>query len=73
MDRRRFLHAAALMAASTPLLPIAAAPARAATGPIDIEAILNDPRNADRRQPGRRRHDRRVHGLQLPILQKIFA
>jgi protein-disulfide isomerase len=43
MNRRRFLHAAALMAASTPLLPVAGAPAFAAPGAIDIEAILNDP------------------------------
>jgi protein-disulfide isomerase len=43
MDRRRFLHAAALMAASTPLLTIANAPAFAAPGPIDVDAILNDP------------------------------
>jgi protein-disulfide isomerase len=31
------------MAASTPLLPVAGAPAFAAPGAIDIEAILNDP------------------------------
>jgi len=43
MNRRRFLHAAALAAASTPLLPIASAPAFAAPGAIDVEAILNDP------------------------------
>jgi protein-disulfide isomerase len=43
MNRRRFLHAAALAAASTPLLAIAGAPALAAAGAIDVEAILNDP------------------------------
>jgi protein-disulfide isomerase len=43
MNRRRFLHATALMAASTPLLAIAGARAIAAAGAIDVEAILNDP------------------------------
>jgi protein-disulfide isomerase len=43
MNRRRFLHAAALLAASTRLPSIVGAPAFAAPGPIDIEAILNDP------------------------------
>ena len=43
MDRRRFLHAAALVAASAPLLAVAGAPAFAAAGAIDVEAILNDP------------------------------
>ena len=43
MDRRHFLRAAALAAASSPLLAIAGAPAFAATGGIDVEAILNDP------------------------------
>jgi protein-disulfide isomerase len=43
MDRRRFLHVAALTAASAPLLAIAGAPATAAPGAIDVEAILNDP------------------------------
>ena len=42
MDRRRFLHAAALAAAAAALLAIAGAPALAA-GAIDVEAILNDP------------------------------
>jgi protein-disulfide isomerase len=43
MDRRRFLHVAALAAASAPLLAVAGAPALAAAGAIDVEAILNDP------------------------------
>ena len=43
MDRRHFLRAAALAAASSPLLAIVGAPAFAATGGIDVEAILNDP------------------------------
>lgn len=43
MNRRRFLHAAALAAASAPLLAIVGAPAFAAAGGIDVEAILNDP------------------------------
>jgi len=42
MDRRRFLHAATLLAASAPALAIAGARAIAA-GAIDVEAILNDP------------------------------
>ncbi len=43
MNRRRFLHAAALAAASAPLLAIAGSPPVAAAGAIDVEAILNDP------------------------------
>jgi protein-disulfide isomerase len=43
MDRRRFLHAAALSAASAPLLTLAGARTSAAAGAIDVEAILNDP------------------------------
>jgi len=43
MNRRRFLHAAALAAASAPLLTIAGARAIAAAGAIDVEAILHDP------------------------------
>jgi protein-disulfide isomerase len=43
MDRRHFLRAAALAAASSPLLAIVGAPAFAAAGAIDVEAILNDP------------------------------
>jgi protein-disulfide isomerase len=43
MNRRRFLHATALAAASAPLLAIAGAPPLAAAGAIDVEAILNDP------------------------------
>ncbi len=43
MNRRHFLHAAALVAASTPLLSIAGAPTFAAAGAIDVEGILNDP------------------------------
>ena len=43
MNRRRFLHAAALMAGSAPMLAIAGAPPVAAAGVIDVEAILNDP------------------------------
>ena len=43
MDRRAFLHAAALIAASTPLIPLVGPPAFAAPGAIDVEAILNDP------------------------------
>jgi protein-disulfide isomerase len=43
MNRRRFLRAAAVLAASTPLLTIAGAPTLAAAGAIDVEAILNDP------------------------------
>ena len=43
MNRRRFLHAAALLAASAPLLAIASAPPLAAAGAIDVDAILNDP------------------------------
>ena len=43
MNRRRFLHAAALMAAAAPLLAVADAPPVAAAGAIDVEAILNDP------------------------------
>jgi len=43
MDRRRFLYAAALVTASSPLLAIAGAPPLAAAGAIDVEAILNDP------------------------------
>jgi protein-disulfide isomerase len=43
MNRRRFLHAAALMAASTPLLTIAGGRVIAAAGAIDVEAILHDP------------------------------
>ena len=43
MDRRSFLHAAALIAASTPLIPLARGAAYAAAGAIDVEAILNDP------------------------------
>jgi protein-disulfide isomerase len=43
MNRRRFLHAAALLAASAPLLTIAGAPPLAAAGAIDVDAILNDP------------------------------
>jgi protein-disulfide isomerase len=43
MDRRRFLHAVALTAASAPLLAIASAPPLAAADAIDVEAILNDP------------------------------
>ncbi len=43
MNRRRFVRAAALLAASAPLLAIAGAPPLAAAGAIDIEAILNDP------------------------------
>ncbi len=43
MNRRRFLHVTALLAASAPLLAIAGAPALAAAGAIDVDAILNDP------------------------------
>ena len=43
MDRRRFLHIAALAVASAPLLAVAGPPAFAAPGAIDVEAILNDP------------------------------
>ena len=43
MDRRRFLHAAALAAASAPLLAVVGARSVAAAGAIDVEAILNDP------------------------------
>jgi len=43
MDRRRFLNAAALVAASAPLLTLAGGRAIAAPGAIDVEAILNDP------------------------------
>jgi protein-disulfide isomerase len=43
MNRRRFLHAAALAAAAAPLLTIAGARAIAAAGAIDVEAILHDP------------------------------
>jgi protein-disulfide isomerase len=43
MNRRRFLHATALLAASAPLLSIAGAPPLAAAGAIDVDAILNDP------------------------------
>ena len=43
MNRRRFLHAATLIAASAPLLAIAGARSIAAAVPIDVEAILNDP------------------------------
>ena len=43
MNRRRFLRAAAVLAASTPLLTIAGAPTLAAAGAIDVEAILDDP------------------------------
>ena len=43
MNRRRFLHAAALAAASAPLLTLAGARSVAAAGAIDVEAILNDP------------------------------
>ena len=44
MDRRRFLRAATLAAASAPLLTIARSRAlAAAAGAIDIDAILNDP------------------------------
>jgi len=43
MNRRRFLHATALAAASAPLLAIAGSPPVAAAGAIDVEAILHDP------------------------------
>jgi protein-disulfide isomerase len=43
MNRRRFLHAATLAAASAPLLAIVGAGSIAAAGAIDVEAILNDP------------------------------
>jgi protein-disulfide isomerase len=43
MNRRRFLHAATLIAASAPLLAVAGARSIAAAGVIDVEAILNDP------------------------------
>ena len=43
MNRRHFLHAAALIAASQPLLAVAGVRSSAAAGAIDIEAILNDP------------------------------
>jgi protein-disulfide isomerase len=43
VNRRRFLHAAALAAASAPLLTFAGARPSAAAGAIDVAAILNDP------------------------------